>query len=262
MTAEQQALLDRLTAALASDPRVHAAWLSGSFGRGEGDAWSDVDVAVLVEPDDLAQVIAAFRAPRPDMPPVVFGQLVHGRVVSAVTPDWERFDLTFVTPAELAWLDGAALTPLLGEAPTPPPRPRPDDRDGARRVEALAAEFLRVLGLAPVAFGRGEWIVARQGLDLLRGMLVDLMLEENDVPPGARGAKRLNPFLTADQRLTLEALAAPGAERQALLAAQRDLAGLFLPRARALAERLGATWPAEFEEATRRRLRVALELPI
>jgi len=262
MIAEQQALLAQLKTALASDSRVRAAWLSGSFGRGEGDAWSDVDVTVLVAQDDLAQVIAAFRAPRPDMPPVVFSQLVHGRIVSGVTPDWERFDLTFVTPAELAWLDGAALMPLLGEAATPPPRPPPDDRDGARRVEALTAEFLRVIGLAPVAFGRGEWVVARQGLDLLRGLLVDLMLEENGVPPGARGVKRLNPFLTADQRLTLEALAAPGAERQALIAAQGELAALFLPRAKALAELLGATWPAEFEEATRRRLRVALELPI
>ncbi|WP_374655707.1 hypothetical protein [Phenylobacterium sp.] len=262
MTAEQQALLDRLTAALASEPRVQAAWLSGSLGRGEGDAWSDVDLTVLVAQDDLAQVIAAFRAPRPDMPPVVFGQLVHGRIVSAVTPNWDRYDLAFVTPAELAWLDGAALTPLLGETAPPPARPPPDDRDAARRVEALAAEFLRVLGLAPVAFGRGEWIVALQGLDLLRSMLVDLMLEENGVPPGARGAKRLNPFLTTEQQRLLEALAAPRAERRALLEAQRELATLFLPRARALTEALGAAWPAEFEEATRRRLRAALDLSI
>ena len=262
MTAEQQILLDRLTAALASEPRVRAAWLSGSLGRGEGDAWSDGDDTVRVEAGDLASVVAAFRAPRPDMPPVVFGQLVHGRVVSAVTPDWERFDLTFVTPPDLAWLDGASMVPLLGNVPAPPARPPADPREAAARVETLAAEFLRVMGLAPVAFGRGEWIVARQGLDLLRGLLVDLMLEENGVPPGARGVKRLNPFLTADQRLTLEALAAPPAERRALLDAQRDLAGLFLPRAKALAQRSGATWPAEFEEATRRRLRVALDLPI
>ena len=54
MTDDQQALLDHLVAALAADPRVRSVWLSGSFARGAGDAWSDVDVTVVVDEPDLA----------------------------------------------------------------------------------------------------------------------------------------------------------------------------------------------------------------
>ena len=42
-------LLVRIVGALHRDPRVRSAWLSGSFGRGEADAWSDFDLHVAVE---------------------------------------------------------------------------------------------------------------------------------------------------------------------------------------------------------------------
>ena len=118
--------------------------------------------------------------------------------------------------------------------------------------------------LADVMAGRQEWLLGQQGVGLLRQMLVDLMLEENGLgAPGARGgARRLNPFLDPDQRKLLEALVPPTAQREALLAAQAALAHLFLPRARALAERRGVPWPQALEDATRRHLRVTLDLAI
>ncbi len=263
MTAEHQALLSELRAALTADPRVRSLWLSGSFGRGEGDAWSDLDLTVVAEAADLPALIADFRRPRPDLPPQVFGQLVHGRIVSAITPEWMRFDIAFVTPAEFAAQDGASLQRLAGDLDeSPPPRERARDAGSPARVSAIADEFIRVLGLLPVAVARQEWIVAQQGFDLLRRLTVDLFLEENALPPGARSVKRLNAFLTAEQRTALEAVAPPAADEAAILAANRAIAALFLPRARRLAADLGLDWPDAFEAATRRRLHDDLGLDL
>src|SRR5690348_4196799 len=44
----RDALLKRLTEGLQADPRVEAAWLTGSFGKGESDEWSDLDLNVVV----------------------------------------------------------------------------------------------------------------------------------------------------------------------------------------------------------------------
>jgi uncharacterized protein len=41
--------IERLAQRLASDPRVAAVWLFGSHARGEADALSDVDLALLAE---------------------------------------------------------------------------------------------------------------------------------------------------------------------------------------------------------------------
>ncbi len=261
MTDEQQALLKRLTAALAADPRVHAAWLGGSLGQDAGDAWSDVDIVVLVEEPNRPACIADYRATHPGLPPLVLSHVVYGRVLAAITPDWERFDLSFLTAGELPSQDGAGLKLLLGDpALTPPPRIQVPG--ALQPLGPLVTEFLRVLGLAPVAVGRGEWLTMQQGVELLRHMLIDLMLIENEVPPGSRGAKRLNAFLTDDQRAWLEALLPPLAEREALITANAALARQFLARAKPLAAKLGAPWPTAFEDATRRHLKVTLSLEI
>jgi predicted nucleotidyltransferase len=50
-------VLSRITSALEMDDRVVAAWLSGSFGRGEDDEWSDLDLHVAVADDHLQAVL-------------------------------------------------------------------------------------------------------------------------------------------------------------------------------------------------------------
>lgn len=52
-------LLARIVGVLDADVRVRSAWLSGSFGRGEADAWSDFDLHVAVEDDELVGFWAA-----------------------------------------------------------------------------------------------------------------------------------------------------------------------------------------------------------
>ena len=51
-TRQRDDLLARIVGVLGADVRVRSAWLSGSFGRGEADAWSDFDLHVAVEDED------------------------------------------------------------------------------------------------------------------------------------------------------------------------------------------------------------------
>lgn len=64
--AERDELLLRIQAHLHSEPCVTAAWLWGSHGRGDADAWSDLDLWIVVADDALAAIRAdpqAFVAP-------------------------------------------------------------------------------------------------------------------------------------------------------------------------------------------------------
>jgi predicted nucleotidyltransferase len=57
--AERADLLTRLVALLERDEHVAAAWLAGSFGRGDADALSDLDVWVVVADEHVPSTAAA-----------------------------------------------------------------------------------------------------------------------------------------------------------------------------------------------------------
>jgi GAF domain-containing protein len=56
--AVRDSVLRRITDHLRADARVQGAWLSGSFGRGKEDEWSDLDLHVAVEDEHLAEFLA------------------------------------------------------------------------------------------------------------------------------------------------------------------------------------------------------------
>ena len=58
-TRQRDDLLARIVGVLDADMRVRSAWLSGSFGRGEADAWSDLDLHVAIDDDKLVDVWVA-----------------------------------------------------------------------------------------------------------------------------------------------------------------------------------------------------------
>jgi hypothetical protein len=263
-THAQRALTARLREVLAADERVESAWLSGSFGRGAGDAWSDIDVLAVVAEEDRPHCVAEYAGPRNPVGETVLLMSLYGRIASAVRPDWERYDILFVTPQEFRAYDRATLRPLAPEsldAPPSPPAPPKPHQPSPEALAGMVREFLRILALAPTAVGRQEWLAGQEGVWLLRKAVIDMMFEANGVGRAERGgAKRLNAYLTADQRAALEAIPQPGANRKELLAAERALAGLFLPIARETLAKAGTTWPQALEDATRQHLRRTLDL--
>lgn len=264
-TAEQQTLIDDLGRWIEANPGVGAAWLAGSLGRGEGDEYSDVDLLLLVGEGEAGAVSAVLADSLDQVTrPVLVNKLYGGRVISVVTDDWGRFDLTLVEPAELGRYDAADLTGLFNRTGRAPPvRQEAPYQTPPATLLALVQEFLRVLGMLPGALGRQEYELSLRGVDLLRGLTMDLMLEENGVSPARRGgALRRRPFLTAEQLDDLATIPPQAAERQSAIDANLAIAAIFLPRARRVATRVGADWPAPLEAAARRRLKLALGLDL
>lgn len=266
LTDQQQGVLNAVAGLLQSTDGIEAAWLAGSLGRGAGDAFSDVDILALAATGRTMEVSAQVASDLARVvKPVLLNRLYGGLVLHVVTADWGRFDVSFVEPAGLARHYADWLTPLFNNgAQAPPPGAPPDYRTTPEAVLVLVNEFFRVLGLVVVGVGRREWVLGLTGVDLLRRATLDLMLEENGVGPAERGgALRRDVFLTDDQRRDLASLSPVRADREGIIAANAEVAAIFLPRARRMAAVTGADWPEAFEAATRKYLRegVGLELP-
>jgi hypothetical protein len=265
ITGDQQHLIDEIARRLDAEPDVEALWLAGSLGKGGGDAFSDVDLLVLTADGAAGEVSARLaRDLTAALCVVLVNSLYGGRVLNMVTDDWARFDLTLVQREDLQRYDADALTPIFNKgASRPPVQPKTPYRTSPDQLLAMIKEFLRIVGLTPVAMGRGEYQLALSGIDLLRRMTFDLMLEENSISPAMRGgALHRNPMLTAEQRADLSALPAIAADRASIIAGTTAFTRLFLPRARRLAAEIGMDWPTEFEAATRRHLLKTLDLQI
>jgi predicted nucleotidyltransferase len=265
MTPAQQSLIDSIMRVLTADPRIESAWLSGSFGRGEADDWSDVDVTVVAAERTFDDTVRAYSSDLSAIANVVYMNVIAGRVVNAVTDEWARFDLTFLKPAEFAARAVGPMTPIVtrsGASVRPPALPAPY-ASSAQRVTGIVSEYLRILGLSPVVLGRNEYLVAMDGVGHMRRLTIELFLEEAGINQAARGgALHLNRLLTDDQRRALASVPPVEATRESVIAAQEHLTHLFLPTARALARKTGATWPSSFEDATRRTLEKNLGLEI
>ena len=89
---------------------------------------------------------------------------------------------------------------------------------------------------------------------MIRDQLIALMLAERGVRRTG-GAKRLNAYLSAEQRATLAAIPAAGADPADIIAANQYMCREFIRRGTALAEQMGERWPAEFVAATLAHLR-------
>lgn len=246
---------DRVAEVLEADPRVLAAWLVGSHARGTADRHSDVDLWLVVAPESKE----AFLADWPELSELVAHSVLRQRVFGStflhITADWQRWDVSIGDPDDVSRRTRGTVKPLFDRAGlrdrlAPPGAPLPPD---PAEIKALTTEFLRVMGLLPVVLGRREHVVGVSGAGLLRGLIIQLFLEDVAVEDRG-GALHLNALLPEDRLRQLAELPAPDADHDSVLRAHLACAGLFLPAARDLAARSGAQWPTELEDALRRRL--------
>lgn len=253
---DQQTLIARVTAALEPDQRVRALFLSGSFGRGTADAWSDVDLVALIAKADQEGFTAGWRAVLEGIVPIVYyTQLPFKPVLHAVAENWLRCDLTFLSPDQTRGMTQDRVKPLIDRdgihATLPPTLPPPQINRGM--LEGTTNEFIRVLGLTPVAVGRNEVELVGLGTGMLRRMLTDLLvLEKNHADTG--GILHLTRLLDDEQMALMETIPVPERSVASAVDSQFAIARAYLPRARALYAQLGMTWPEKFEAATRANL--------
>jgi hypothetical protein len=251
---QQQAVIDAVTAALATDNGVAGLFLGGSYGKRTEDAWSDVDfVVAVIEGADVAAIALSCRGALEGVAPVVHWNQLPGKpVFNAVLADWTRADFTILMIDDVAMrlrpytrilFDPAEIASrMAAEVVHPGPN--------RGRIEYTINEFIRVIGLCGVGAGREEWVLMVTGVHLLRGLLTSLMIEELGLAdPG--GALHLSRVLPPEDLAALAALPVPAPRRETIAAAHLAAARVFFPRAKPLAEKLGIVWPSGFEDAAR-----------
>jgi len=253
----QEQLIETIRKRLDDDPRVMALFLGGSFGKGQADAYSDIDLIAVVAADQQAGFANDWRQHLQAIAPIVFwNELDKGeRIFNAITDQWQRIDLALVGPEALARRSRDGLKPLIDRHGLYDTLPATIDWAGPNKghVNYLINEFFRVFGLLAVADGRGEYLLSVAGVDLLRMMLFNLLSEE--VERADKGGMLAWKRRLSDEQLDLlAAIPAAAPTRQSIIDAHIACARAFLPRARRLAERYDIEWPEAFEDATWRHL--------
>lgn len=246
---------------LGTHPDVVGAWVTGSLADGRGDRWSDLDLLCCVRAGALAgyadpgwQALAAQIAPLVLATP--FFPMAAGGY--CLTPDGRHIDLVVVSPNQLAAMSVTGAVELVSpiESGLAPRIDAPGSEPGTPYFpDEVVRWFFYMLCNLPVVVGRDEPVLGTNAVVELRdNCLVPLMLAEQGVHRSG-GNKRQRAFLTTEQYAVLLDLPTPGPVLDEVISAERTIARVFIERARALAVRTGADWPAELEQATRTRLR-------
>jgi pantetheine-phosphate adenylyltransferase len=249
----QDRFIGDITRSLEHDPDLQALFLAGSFGSGAADVHSDVDLLAVVAREDQDRFARDWRQRVEAIVPTVYWNEIPGpsRVINAIGQDWQRIDLVLADRDALSRRGRDSLKPLLDRdalhegLPAAIPWPGPDKR----RVAWLISEFLRVLGLLPVAIGRKEYLTGLAGLELLRTGLFHLLSEEVERADKG-GMLAWSRRLSASQLALLATIPVAAPDRRSLIDAHLAAASAFLPHARGLAQRWGIDWPEAFETAT------------
>lgn len=251
-TAVQRSVIDRAPGVLAADDRILAAWLVGSFATGRADAYSDIDLHCLITDDSVewfrhhwAQTAAELAGP------LVLAQEIPGTIGGyAITPDWLHLDLILHHRSTLDPNTISGLRPLYDrDRDALPVTPTPRDVFGDPYFpDREIKQFLYFLGNLPVVIARDERVLTHASIDGFRQIMITVMLAEQGVRHRG-GAKRLNPFLTAEQRETLEALPTASMTYEEVLEALRRITRAVRQRGKQLAARTGARWPQRVRTA-------------
>jgi predicted nucleotidyltransferase len=192
-------LLVRIVGVLHADQRVRSAWLSGSFGRGEADAWSDLDLHVAVDDDELV----AFWAARHDL----FAQvgrpvLVQPEIESNAQPGGHFQLVVFDGPLEVDWNIGPlsqarrpATSHILLQRAEVAVMAQPP-LSSTERLAWLDHQLTFFWAMAPIAvkyIGRAQSRRAVGQLGLLAGALLSLwrlLADTNEPDPGLVATNR------------------------------------------------------------------------
>ncbi|MBO0811430.1 MAG: hypothetical protein J2P23_05220 [Microlunatus sp.] len=237
-------LFDRARQVLGADSRVRAVSAGGSVGAGRADRWSDLDLAIVAEPDHYDALVDDWPAWLADITPTVFARTpIAPNIINTVTDEGLTFDL-------VVW---------SGEVPEHrPPAGYPvgfrtnrfDDVTDA--LEYAVAEQLRGLtGPFISLVQREEHLKHLTGVPHIVGLLTTVFLAETGAtPPG----KLWNQTFTAEQRAAVAGLPPVRATREDIIAFGLAVARLLIERARPLFTEHDLDWPRELARVAAQRI--------
>lgn len=232
---------------------VCAAWLIGSRAIDLHDAFSDIDIALYE--DDNQKALALFQKLRTaikDWDDIVYTKtLPHSLTLNAVTQEWDRFDISIVSNQELIHYPQDSVRILfdtIGMDAILPKNSAAAPIDIRPLLIDTVSEFIRLLGLLPIVLGRKNYITATSGVHMMKDLFITLTTIEIS-PYRFHGKLSVEKYLLPDDKAILSPIAAVQPNEASLVAANRALVAVFLPRAKLLYTRYGLQWPTEFEKA-------------
>src|SRR4051812_20392411 len=101
-TSAHRAYLEKFKAKAGNDSRVQAVWIEGSFGTGKADRYSDLDLHVLVRPEDFPEFRNTLDTWLADIQPVPFCILRFEKMINALTDSGLRIDIWLHTEPKVS----------------------------------------------------------------------------------------------------------------------------------------------------------------
>jgi lincosamide nucleotidyltransferase len=255
---EDSPVVARFADACAADPRVIAAFVSGSRAAGTADAHSDLDLCLIArEPDRDGLWLERAAFIRQLGEPLLLEDFDTGRTAFWVLADGTEGELTFGsedTAPEIhrgpyrALVDKTGMLSKVAFVGS-----RPDDEDQRELLRRQIQWFWHDLGHFIAAYARGKpWWAAGQ-VQQLREMCVILARLRADFGADADGYDKLD---DAMPRADLAPLAAtfPPLELEPMLAAVRRMVTFYQQTVPGLAAAHGLIYPHALENRLLERL--------
>ncbi|HVT78806.1 MAG TPA: nucleotidyltransferase domain-containing protein [Acidimicrobiales bacterium] len=241
------ALHARASGVLGADPRVVRVEVTGSVADGTADAWSDLDLKVIVRDADVGAFLDEWEQWLAKITPTVLAdRTIAPFIINTVTDDGLTFDLSVWAESAPEW--------------TPPPgftvgfmSGRRFDSYGPALAYAVQERLRGLAGPGIRLLKRGDFVWGMTGLGHTLGLLMTVLLAETDVVPAdARHPER---YLTDEQRAVFASLPPVAANYDAMLRYELALAEATITRARPLFERYELEWPRALEAVAARNVR-------
>ena len=249
----QLALLEHVVETLKANARIRAAFLRGSFYRGQPDTYSDLDLFAVVEEADAEELLELGRTMLHNAGGTLWVSALDAAPprLRALFPGPLKLDLTLVTIETLPPYEGWRIL---------------FDRDHVLRTRARTTQSFEPLRPEHVAMvcdefwwnmfssvgqiKRGQLWMALHLLDVCRADLAQIMRWRRDPEHPVERFTNLERHLTAeDQQALAQSLA--GYDLRAIVEALLTAADAFEPAAREVAARVGGDYPAALAHNTK-----------
>ncbi len=249
----QLALLERVVETLKANLGVRAAFLRGSFYRGQPDVYSDLDLFAVAEEADAEELLELARTMLHSAGGTLWVSALDAAPpqLRALFPGPLKLELTIVTMETLPSYEGWRIL---------------FDRDHLLRTRARATQLYEPLRPEHVAMvcdefwwnvfssvgqiKRGQLWMALHLLDVCRSDLAQIMRWRRDPDHPAERYTGLERHLTAeDQQALAQTLASY--DLRAIAEALLTAADAFEPAAREVAARIGGDYPAALAHTTK-----------
>jgi hypothetical protein len=249
----QTRFIESLTTAAKTDPRIRAAWLAGSYGKGIDDRWSDVDAHLLIDPTRIDDFRGGIRGWLESLRPLVLYRLMFGgQMVNAMTDEGMRLDVWLHDGASAEVVEGQTQV-LYAEESSLTWKPHPgtelSQAEAAAALEQAIPEFWRCVAMLPVPLGRDEKLIGAAGNFLILLLLTDVLSVQSGIRK-YRGVKALNGFLPPElRRLAEDATSLPALTHEELARFQLRLARIMQEHGPAICAQWEVDYPQPLEDA-------------